>query len=325
MPPPNGGGNYAAHVSTVTGMCGSRANATAFLSSQVWASSFSTYFEYPMTGDFNGDARDDIISINGPLATVALSNGTAFGTASVWQNAGSSALHYAVGDFNGDGKDDFAKFPGGTAIVALSTGSSFSASQNWNGDVQAFELPIARDFNNDRLDDIVKFAKNSTSAALVQLSNGVAFTAPQVWHGFFSPGLEVPAVGDFNGDGFDDIATFTRETTGDVWVALSERTQFGAASIWHGTFCFNSEWPVVADVNGDGLDDIACFTRDNFGDVWVALSDGSSFGPVQFWHDWMGINQERPALADVDGDERADAVVFGQGNQGLVFVARSNN
>ena len=42
------------------------------------------------------------------------------------------------------------------------------------------------------------------------------FGTEQKWHNNFSFGAEVPLVGDFNGDGKSDVATFTRGATGDV-------------------------------------------------------------------------------------------------------------
>ena len=35
--------------------------------------------------------------------------------------------------------------------------------------------------------------------------------------------FEIPLTGDFNGDGKDDIAAFTRGATADVYVALAPR------------------------------------------------------------------------------------------------------
>ena len=41
------------------------------------------------------------------------------------------------------------------------------------------------------------------------------------WHDNFCFGTEVPLVGDFNGNGRDDVAAFTRGSTGNAYVALS--------------------------------------------------------------------------------------------------------
>ena len=64
----------------------------------------------------------------------------------------------------------------------------------------------------------------------VALSDGTKFMTSSVWHKFFSLKGEIPMVGDFNGDGKDDIVTFTqqqqKDAAGDlignavVWVSL---------------------------------------------------------------------------------------------------------
>ncbi|OXM60332.1 FG-GAP repeat protein, partial [Amycolatopsis vastitatis] len=55
----------------------------------------------------------------------------------------------------------------------------------------------------------------------------------------------IPAVGDFTGDGKDDIATFTRGTAADVYIATSDGTKFVGDSIkWHDAFAYNSEVPL---------------------------------------------------------------------------------
>jgi hypothetical protein len=78
----------------------------------------------------------------------------------------------------------------------------------------------------------------------VALSNGGAFVGDGVkWHDYFAPAGEVPGVGDFDGDGLDDIVTFTRGTAADVFVGRSTGTGFAAAPKWHDHFAAGTEWP----------------------------------------------------------------------------------
>jgi hypothetical protein len=146
------------------------------------------------------------------------------------------------------------------------------------------------------------------------------------WHDFFGLGDEVPTVGDFNGDGKDDIVTFARGTTGDVFVALSDGTKFsGTSTMWHDNFAFNAEVPAIGDFNGDGKDDIATFTRGTAEDVFVALSDGTKFvGNSVKWHDGFALDGEIPATGDFTGDGKDDIAVFTRGTGADVFVAPSD-
>ena len=83
-----------------------------------------------------------------------------------------------------------------------------------------------------------------------------------------------------NGDGKDDIVTFTRGSLADVYVALSTGTSFAASVKWHDFFAVGGEFPAVGDFDGDGKADIVTFTRGDTADAYVALSNGSGFvGP----------------------------------------------
>jgi hypothetical protein len=157
----------------------------------------------------------------------------------------------------------------------------------------------------------------------VALSTGSSFGNPTKWQDWFAPYGEFPAVGDVNGDGRDDIVTFTRGSTGDVYVALSNGSGFGAGAKWHDWFAPGTEQPRVGDVDGDGKADIVTFTNDSQGDVYVALSSGTSFGGGAKWHDWFAPTGEFPYLGDFDGDGKGDVVAFTRSASGDVFVALS--
>ena len=180
------------------------------------------------------------------------------------------------------------------------------------------------DFNGDGRDDIVTFNQGTAGDVYVATSTGAGFAGTTVkWHEFFAPAGETPLTGDFNGDGKDDIVTFTHGSLNDVYVALSTGSSFGAGVKWHDFFGLAGEVPAVGDVNGDGRDDVITFTRNNLADVYVALSTGSSFAAAVKWHDFFGLAGEVPGVGDFNGDGRDDIVVFSQGTLADVYVALS--
>ncbi len=184
--------------------------------------------------------------------------------------------------------------------------------------------PVTSDVNGDRRDDAVLFTQGADSDVFTALSSGTAFGARTKGHDFFSVDGEVPLTGDVNGDGRADVITFTRGAAADVYVALSTGTGFGPSAKWHDFFAADAEYPEVGDVNGDGRADIVTFTRGSTGDVYVALSTGSGFGPGVKWQDNFAYGTERPAVGDFDGDGRDDVVVFTGGAQADAFVSLSN-
>jgi V8-like Glu-specific endopeptidase len=286
--------------------------------------------------DFTADNKADIATFTRGSAGdvfVAGSDGTKFnGTSSLWNDRFSVGTEIPLsGDFNGDGKADVVTFTRGSnadVYVALSDGTKFNGdSLMWNDFFAAnTETPAVGDFNGDGKDDIATFTLGTTGDVYVALSDGTKFGASTLWHGDFGFGAEQPYVGDFNGDGKDDIAVFTRGSGGDVYVALSDGTKFvGNGVKWHDNFAFNNELPAIGDFNGDGKDDIATFTLGSASDVFVALSDGTKFvGNSVKWHDHFAIDGELPAVGDFDGDGKADIVTFTRGTAADVFVSLSD-
>lgn len=114
------------------------------------------------------------------------------------------------------------------------------------------------------------------------------------WLDSFSDEGEIRLVGDFNGDGKDDLATFTRSDTADVYVALSSGQGFRSAGVkWHDAFCSGDEIPLVGDFNGDRKDDIAAFTRGDTGDVFVALGTTKYMLHENWGGSWSDADKSR--------------------------------
>ncbi|MEV0459965.1 FG-GAP-like repeat-containing protein [Catellatospora methionotrophica] len=232
-------------------------------------------------------------------------------------------------DVNGDGRADVLTFTRGTTndvYAATSTGSAFAGTTvKWNdyfgldGEQQS-----TGDVNGDGRDDIVTFTKGGTDDVYVGLSTGTGFAAGVKWHDAFSPGAQVPALGDVNGDGRDDLVSFTHDVDADVYVALSTGTGFGPAAKWNEFFAVAGEYPGVADVNGDGRDDIVVFTQGANADVYVGLSTGTGFAAGALWHGLFAVGAEQPRLGDVNGDGKADIVTFTCDVNADVYAALSN-
>jgi len=291
-------------------------------------------------GDFNGDGRGDIVTFTRGTgyrdAFVALSDGQRFnGTGVKWGDFyGHDSDVTEVGDFNCDGRDDVARFTRGSTadvFVSLSDGQRFNdTGYQWHESFAAGnEVPMVGDFNGDGCDDIATFTRGQSADVFVALSNGYAFVGwGAKWHDSFAFGNEVPAVGDFNGDGRDDIAAFNHEGGWvlDTFVALSDGKRFNGNGVnWNRTTAPANVVPAVGDFNGDGRDDIASFRRGSDADVIVALSDGKRFtGYGTKWHDNFAFGTELPGTGDFNGDGRDDIVAFTRGSAADVFVAVSN-
>ncbi|MGH3762669.1 DUF2961 domain-containing protein [Actinophytocola sp.] len=285
------------------------------------------------TSDTNDDDRDDaVLFTQGPDADVytARSTGSAFGTAVKGHDFFSLDGEVPrTGDVDGDGRSDVITFTRGSLAdvhVALSIEDGYGASAKWHDFfAPGTEYPEVGDVNGDGRTDIITFTRGDAADVFVALSTGSGFGPGVKWHDHFAVGTERPGVGDFDGDGRDDIVTFTGGTQADAFVSLSNGGAFVQDGwLWHDNFAAGSELAGTGDVDGDGRDDVVTFTRGSTADVFVSLSDGSRFVQNAWkWHDFFAVGQEAPGLADVDGDGRTDILTFTRGTAADVWAALS--
>ncbi|WP_157573160.1 FG-GAP-like repeat-containing protein [Novosphingobium sp. AAP83] len=316
------------------------------------AGGWSSQDRFPrMAADVNGDGLADIVGFGqaGTLVALGQAGGTFaapvtavanFGVDQGWSS--DNIFRREMADVNNDGRADIVGFGFAGVLVSLAQAngtfgaatlgsSNFNPANGWTTQ-DSFARTLA-DVNGDGFADIVGFGVAGTFVSLgtgtgsfgtasLALNN---FGANQGWS---SNNVFHREVGDVNGDGHADIVGFGAAGT---LVALGQANgTFAAATLALGNFGTNQGWSTqdvftrdLADVNGDGRDDIVGFGvagtfvaygLDN-GTFSTAAFDLANFGRDQGWSSDNTFHRE---LADVNGDGFADIVGFGFGG---VFVA----
>lgn len=115
-------------------------------------------------------------------------------------------------------------------------------------------------------------------------------------------------IGDFNGDGKDDVIQFSLTAGGNSYVWLSTGSGFTPWKVW-GTGHTSSD--KIGDFNGDGKDDVIQFSSTAGGNSYVWLSNGSGFGA---WTVWGTGHTSADRLGDFNGDGKTDVIQLQNGN-----------
>ena len=252
----------------------------------------------PVSGDFNGDGKDEIgIYVDGQWYLDINGNGR-WDDADLWAKLGTRDDLPVTGDWDADGKDDIGIY--GPA---------------WARDPRAIESdPGLPDSDNTRqhtfLNQKTK-TKNipptpeeaTLGARAMKRSVRGNMRADLIDHVFhYGNAGDTPIAGDWNGDGVKSIGIFRNgqwhlDTDGDGRFTKSDAiANFGQAG----------DLPVVGDWNGDGIEEIGVFRAGQ----WIVDSNGDQILNAVDQVFELGTAGDIPVVGDWDGDGTDDPAVY---------------
>ena len=210
-------------------------------------------------GDVNGDGLDDLIHESSILLG---------GTFDVVLVDATDSLR-KIGDVNQDGFDDLVATDASESYVIL--GSTELPSRMDVSAMPRLQRPLGElvpDLNGDGFDDFISYERDNSRFVHFEVVLGAADLLSAEWAVVaFELPLEIHQavnieIGDWNGDGFGDLALFSPDTLGvptiDVYFG-SENLFSDEPSIQITGSCTDYACPKIAgsfDVNQDGIEDL---------------------------------------------------------------------
>ena len=282
------------------------------------------------TGDFNGDGKLDVLTLDGGNLNVILGKGDGTFQTPISLNISATGIFWeaiATGDFTSGHLLDVAVWAVnantgnselhiflGNGAGSLTYNATYAAPNSSNANPGPNNL-VALDVNGDGKIDIV--AMTPYNGVYVFLGNGDGtFQAPIANATVCTNAIgncESMAVGDLNGDGKPDLAFQSNDTTGGgISILLNTGSgTFGSAAYYPVAISgvFAGAGIAIGDVNGDKKPDIVVGSAGGATAI-VYLNQGAGTFKVSGTVGSIPLNPtNNVVLADINNDKKLDIVV----------------
>lgn len=203
----------------------------------------------PLTGDFNGDGKDELALFVDGTWFIDINGNGQWDADDLWVQLGGEGDQPVVGDWDGDGKADIGVY-----------------GKVWTGDWNAFDhdpgLPDAENLTRGQYKNMHRSVEFLTSgSSYTKLTSNGTMTEKAIDHVFYFGNEGDRAVtGDWNGDGVDNIGVFSNgewylDVDGNGRLSDTDRGYlFGQAG----------DIPVTGDWNGDGVTNLGVYRNGKF-------------------------------------------------------------
>lgn len=211
----------SASVSVLTG------NGTGTFTSYATLTTGTTPYKI-VSGDFNNDGNLDLAVTNGGSTTMSVFIGAGNGSfaAKVDKATGTTPFGITSGDFNGDGFIDLATTNSGTTTTSVflnNRDGTFANQVTYTVGSTSVNLE-SKDVNGDEIIDLIVGNNGSNSFSVLTGVGDGTFNTQKTYS---STGVYGISVGDFDGDGVDDIVA--ADSTGLVGSFHAGATQIASA------------------------------------------------------------------------------------------------
>ena len=252
-------------------------------SSVTFSGEFGTISGVPLTGDFNGDGKDEVaLFIDGTWFIDINGNGK-WDEEDLWVQLGGTGDQPVVGDWDGDGKADIGVY-----------------GKIWTGDWNVFDhepgLPDAENLLRGQYKNMPKpFEYRTSGERYLKLTKDGEIREDAIDHVFyFGADGDLAVTGDWNGDGISNVGVFNSgnwylDVDGNGKLSSSDKGfEFGQAG----------DLPVTGDWNGDGVTNLGVYRNGKF------ILDTNGNGQIDEGDAVVEVGQvgDRPVVGDFNGD-----------------------